>query len=72
MLHLTTRRAEECLQGRIGEPEDLKGAVIYLASDVSLVLGLAMETDRLLQASAFTTGTDLKVDGGKFGHLPWT
>ncbi|BGP18257.1 hypothetical protein JCM10213_007887 [Rhodosporidiobolus nylandii] len=34
--------------GRIGEPEDLKGAVIYLASD----------------ASKFTTGTDLLVDGG--------
>ena len=34
--------------GRIGEPEDLKGAIIYLASD----------------ASAFTTGIDLRVDGG--------
>ncbi|KAK4050326.1 hypothetical protein OIO90_005119 [Microbotryomycetes sp. JL221] len=34
--------------GRIGEPEDLKGAVIYFASD----------------ASAFTTGADLLVDGG--------
>ncbi|GAA5976416.1 hypothetical protein JCM11641_006005 [Rhodosporidiobolus odoratus] len=34
--------------GRIGEPEDLKGALIYLSSD----------------ASAFTTGTDLRVDGG--------
>lgn len=34
--------------GRLGQPEDLKGAIIYLASD----------------ASAFTTGIDLKVDGG--------
>jgi len=34
--------------GRIGEPEDLKGAIIYLASD----------------ASGFTTGLDLTIDGG--------
>lgn len=34
--------------GRLGNPEDLKGAIVYLASD----------------ASAFTTGTDLLVDGG--------
>ncbi|KAM0790130.1 hypothetical protein ACM66B_005454 [Microbotryomycetes sp. NB124-2] len=34
--------------GRIGEPEDLKGAVIYFSSD----------------ASAFTTGAELLVDGG--------
>ncbi|KAG0658943.1 hypothetical protein C6P46_005563 [Rhodotorula mucilaginosa] len=33
---------------RLGEPEDLKGACIYLASD----------------ASAFTTGADIRVDGG--------
>jgi D-arabinitol 2-dehydrogenase len=31
-------------QGRLADPQDLKGAVIYLASD----------------ASAFTTGSDLK------------
>ncbi len=34
--------------GRMGEPEDLKGAIVYLCSD----------------ASAFTTGTDMLVDGG--------
>jgi len=34
--------------GRVGEPEDLKGAIVYLASD----------------AAAFTTGVELKVDGG--------
>ena len=33
--------------GRMGEPEDLKGAIVYLASD----------------ASKFTTGTELRVDG---------
>lgn len=34
--------------GRLGAPEDLKGAIVFLASD----------------ASAFVTGTELKVDGG--------
>ena len=34
--------------GRLGAPEDLKGAIVFLASD----------------SSAFVTGTELKVDGG--------
>ncbi|KAL4077253.1 hypothetical protein V8B97DRAFT_1940593 [Scleroderma yunnanense] len=34
--------------GRMGEPEDLSGAVVFLASD----------------ASQFMTGTDMRVDGG--------
>lgn len=34
--------------GRMGEPEDLAGAVVYLSSD----------------ASRFVTGTELRVDGG--------
>jgi NAD(P)-dependent dehydrogenase (short-subunit alcohol dehydrogenase family) len=36
-------------QGRLGQPEDLTGAVLYLASD----------------ASRFTTGSVLIVDGGQ-------
>lgn len=41
-------RLTECVQmGREGEPEELKGVYLYLASD----------------ASSFTTGTDIIVDG---------
>lgn len=35
-------------QGRLGDPSDLKGAVVYLASD----------------ASKYTTGSEVVVDGG--------
>jgi len=34
--------------GRMGEPEDLDGAVVFLASD----------------ASRFMTGSELRIDGG--------
>ncbi|MFT4883791.1 MAG: NAD(P)-dependent dehydrogenase (short-subunit alcohol dehydrogenase family) [Natronomonas sp.] len=40
--------AEETLLGRLGEPEDLKGLAVFLASD----------------ASAYCTGSVYKVDGG--------
>ncbi|EJU00718.1 NADP-binding protein [Dacryopinax primogenitus] len=40
--------AEKTPMGRVGDPEDLKGAIVYLASD----------------ASKFTTGSELVVDGG--------
>jgi D-arabinitol 2-dehydrogenase len=35
-------------QGKMGDPEDLMGAVVYLASE----------------ASRYVTGADLRVDGG--------
>jgi gluconate 5-dehydrogenase len=45
---LRRQRAGRTALGRWGEPEDLAGAVIYLASG----------------ASAYVTGQDLYVDGG--------
>jgi NAD(P)-dependent dehydrogenase (short-subunit alcohol dehydrogenase family) len=40
--------AQKTALGRIGQPEDLMGAIVFLASD----------------ASSFVTGTSLRVDGG--------
>jgi NAD(P)-dependent dehydrogenase (short-subunit alcohol dehydrogenase family) len=45
------RRAERFALGRGGEPEEIVGAALYLASD----------------ASSYTTGTLLRVDGGYIG-----
>lgn len=46
--HFAARLAEKTMLGRIGQPEEIAGAVIFLASD----------------AARYVTGADLAVDGG--------
>ncbi|MFB6085028.1 MAG: SDR family NAD(P)-dependent oxidoreductase [Halorientalis sp.] len=48
MDHLHEQMEEETIVGRLGEPEDLKGVALFLASE----------------ASAYCTGSVLTVDGG--------
>ncbi len=45
---LVTRLREKSPMGRMGTPEELKGAVVFLASD----------------ASSYLTGQNLVIDGG--------
>ncbi|MGA1848699.1 MAG: SDR family NAD(P)-dependent oxidoreductase [Thermoplasmatota archaeon] len=49
---LRARRIAEVPQGRIGEPLDVAGAVVFLLSDMS----------------SYVTGSDLDVNGGLFIH----
>jgi len=44
---------ESCVIGRLGEPQDVANAVVFLASPVS----------------SFTVGQNLHVDGGYMQHV---
>ncbi|KAH8202904.1 hypothetical protein TruAng_002957 [Truncatella angustata] len=46
--HLLESWKDEIMNGRVAEPDDIKGACVFLASD----------------ASSYCTGTDILVDGG--------
>ncbi|CAK7268176.1 hypothetical protein SEPCBS119000_002929 [Sporothrix epigloea] len=46
--HLLESWKDEILNGRVAEPDDIKGACVFLASD----------------ASSYVTGADFRVDGG--------